>query len=147
MPSPMKETPIAGRNVSDYAFGGRPGCETPFSRQSPRCQSSYRKARDFIWNHWREKKRAYIVVRITSPDSASNVHIFVEPDDADVWRVVWRWENIYCVSCHPDVPGEIYQSPEMRSVELKRAGETAFVPLGTRYLIFRDAHGNQIEYL
>jgi hypothetical protein len=147
-PSPTKEKPIADRNVSDYAFGGHRGCKTPFSRQSPSCQPSYRTARDFIWNHWREKKRAYIVVRITSPDSASDVHIFVEPDDSNVWRIVWRWENLYCVSCHPDIPGEIYQSPEMRSIKQIRAGETDVdMPLGTRYLIFRDASGSEVERL
>lgn len=147
--SPTKETPTADRNLSDYSFGGHLVCKEALSRSSLRCQSSYRKARDFIWNHWREKKRAYIVVTITSPDAGSDVHIFIEPDDANVWRVVWRWENLYCASCpEPDISGAIYQSPEMRSIERKRAGETDVdVPLGTRYLVFLDADGNEVERL
>ena len=85
---------------------------------------------------------------ITSP-AGTDVHIFVEPDDDNVWRVVWRWENLYCASCpKPDTSGAIYQSPEMRSIEQKRAGETDVdVPLGTKYLVFRDAHGDEVERL
>ena len=145
-PSPTEETPTGTRHLSDYVFGGHFGCRVPFSRESPRCQSSYRPARDFIWNHWREQKRAYVVVRITSPDSAANVHIFVEPDESDLWRIVWRWENIYCVSCPGDKPGTIYQSPEMRSIEQRRETDRN-LPLGMRYLVFRDAHGNAVERL
>src|ERR1700730_10105394 len=80
-PSPTKETSTAGRDVSTYAFGGRLGCKTPLIRESRRCQSSLRKVRDFIWSHWGDKKRGYVVVTITSPDAASDVHMFIEPDD------------------------------------------------------------------
>lgn len=148
-PSPTKQTPTADRHLSDYSFGGRIVCNEGLSRSSSRCQSSYRKARDFIWNHWREKKRAYIVVMITSPDAGSNVHIFIEPDDANVWRVIWRWENLYCASCpKPDTSGAIHQSREMRSIERKRAGEIDVdVPFGTRYLVFLDADANEVERL
>jgi|GEM_PF-1728873 len=147
-PSPTQETPTAARNLSDYAFGGHIVCNEASSRNSPRCQSSYRKARDFIWNHWREKKRAYIVVMVTSPDAGSDVHIFIEPDSANVWRVVWRSKNLYCVSCRESDTVGIYQSPEMRSIERKRAGETDVdVPFGTNYLVFLDAQGNEVARL
>ena len=147
-PSPTAETPAANRNLSDYAFGGHLVCNDAYSRNSPRCQSSYRKARDFIWNHWREKKRAYIVVMVTSPDAGSDVHIFIEPDAANVWRVVWRSKSLYCASCRGSDTGGIYQSPEMRSIERKRAGETDVdVPFGTTYLVFLDARRNEVERL
>lgn len=148
-PSPTKQTPTGDRRLSDYSFGGHIVCNEGLSRSASRCQSSYRKARDFIWNNWREKKRAYIVVMITSPDAGSDVHIFIEPDAANIWRIVWRSENLYCASCRgQDTRGMIYESPEMRSVEQKRAGETDVdVPLGTRYLVFLDASGNEVERL
>ena len=148
-PSPTKETPTADRDLSAYAFGGHLGCKTPLIRESRRCQSSLRNARDFIWHHWRDKKRGYLVVTITSPDAASDVHMFMEPDDAGAWRVVWRWENLYCASCpRPHRPGTIYQSPEMRSIEQKRATETdTDWPVGTRYLVFLDTYGNEVERL
>ena len=147
-PSPTKETPTADRNISVYEFGGPLGCKTPLLRESPRCQSSLRKARDFIWNHWREKKRGYVVVTITSPDASSYVHMFIEPDDAGTWRVLWRWENIYCVSCPRDTPGTMYQSAEMRSIEQRRATEIDIDwPVGTPYLVFLDAYGNEVERL
>src|SRR5437899_6917316 len=81
-PSPPKETPTENRDLSAYSFGGHLGCKTPLIRESRRCQSSLRNARDFIWNHWRDKKRGYLVVTTTSADAASDVHIFIEPDDA-----------------------------------------------------------------
>ena len=148
-PSPAKETPTADRNLSAYAFGGHLGCKTPLIRESSRCQSSLRQARDFIWNHWRDKKNGYLVVTMTSPDAASDVHIFIEPDDAGTWHVLWRSENLYCASCpRPDTPGTIYQSPELRSIEQKRAGGTDINwPVGTRYLVFLDASGNEVERL
>ena len=147
--SPPKETPTADRNLSAYAFGGHLGCKTPRIRESPRCQTSLRKARDFIWKHWRDKKRGYIVVTMTSPDAASDVHIFIEPDDAGAWHVVWRWESLYCASCpRPDTPSTTYQLPEMRSIEEKRATATDIDwPIGTRYLVFLDAYGNEVERL
>lgn len=149
IPSPPKEAPAAHRDLSAYEFGGHLGCKTPLIRESRRCQTSLRNARDFIWNHWREKKRGYLVVTITSPDAASDVHMFIEPDDSGTWRVVWRSENLYCASCPgPDTPGTIYQSPEMRSIEQKRATETDIDwPVGTRYLVFLDTYGNEVERL
>jgi hypothetical protein len=73
-----------------------------------------RRARNFIWNHWREKRRGYVVVRRTSADSASDIYMYIEPDDVGAWRVVWRWENLYCASCRtPYTSGAIYQSMEM----------------------------------
>jgi hypothetical protein len=107
-----------------------------------------RQARDFIWNHWREKKRGYVVVTMTSPDSASNVHIFIEPEIGGAWRVVWRSELLYCACPEPHTPGEIYESAEVRSVEQKRATETDIDwPAGTRYLVFLDTYGNEVERL
>ena len=147
-PSPTKETAIADRSLSGYESGGHLGCKTPLIRESRRCQSSLRQARDFIWKHWREKKRGYVVVTMTSPDSASDVHIFIEPDIGGAWRVVWRSELLYCACPEPHTPGEIYESAEMRSIEQKRAGETDIDwPVGTRYLVFLDASGNEVERL
>jgi hypothetical protein len=75
--------------------------------------------------------------------------MFIEPDDAGAWRVVWRWENLYCASCGGrDTPGTIYQSGEIRSVEQKRVTETDIdLPVGTRYLVFLDTHGDEVERL
>jgi hypothetical protein len=125
------------------------GCKTPFIRESRICESSLKKARDFIWNHWREKKRAYVVVTVTSVDAASNAHIFIEPDDAGAWHFVWRWESLYAASGpRPDTSDKISQSPDIRSVEQKRAVETDIdLRPGTRYLIFLDAYGNEVERL
>src|SRR5437899_2304707 len=78
--------------------------------------------------------------------SASDVHIFIEPDIGGACHVVWRSELVYCACPEPHTRGEIYESAEMRSVEQKRATETDIDwPVGTRYLLFLDTYGNEVE--
>src|SRR2546425_5707996 len=100
-----RQDPSAGRNLSKYDFGGRLGCTTPFVRDSPRCESSLRKARNFILSHWRHRTRGYIIVKLASVDAASNAHIFIEPDSNADWHIVWRWEGIYAASVPNFVAG------------------------------------------
>jgi len=48
------------------------------------------KAREFIWDHWQDRKRGYLRLTLSSVDATSTSHIFVEKDDAGRWRVYWR---------------------------------------------------------
>lgn len=47
-------------------------------------------ARSFLWDHWQKRKRAYLVLTLSSVDSTGTSHIFVEPDDSGRWRVYRR---------------------------------------------------------
>jgi hypothetical protein len=47
-------------------------------------------ARTFLWEHWRNRKRAYLVLTLSSVDHTGTSHVFVEPDDIGRWRVYWR---------------------------------------------------------
>jgi hypothetical protein len=47
-------------------------------------------ARTFVWEHWRNRKRAYLVLTLSSIDATSTSHVFVEPDGTGRWRVYWR---------------------------------------------------------
>jgi len=140
-PSPTIETPPAERNLSSYAFGGR-FLKTDSCSESPRCQRSLRGARNFVWNHWHDKERAYIIVTCAYADAGRNAHIFIEPDNTGAWRVVWRWEDLYgWWGTQPDVP-------EIRSIQQKRADETDIdLSPGTRYLVLLDASGNEVGTL
>jgi hypothetical protein len=144
---PTEETAIAGRDLSRYDFGGRLGCTRPFPSNSRRCKSSLQQARKFIWKHWQEKTRGYIIVKRASVDAGSNAHIFIEPDDDGAWQIVWREELVYAASVPSAIPGTIDQLTEIRSVKHKRATETDDWPPGTSFLIFLDKTGERIESL
>jgi len=47
-------------------------------------------ARSFLWEHWRNRKRAYLVFTGSSVDHTGTSHIFVEPDDTGRWRISRR---------------------------------------------------------
>lgn len=48
------------------------------------------KARNFLWEHWRDRKRAYLLLTLSSVDATSTSHVFVEKDEIGRWRVYWR---------------------------------------------------------
>ena len=48
------------------------------------------RARTFLWEHWRDQKRAYLILTLHSVDADGTSHVFVEPDDSGRWRVYWR---------------------------------------------------------
>lgn len=47
-------------------------------------------ARSFLWEHWQNRKRAYLVFTQSSVDHTGTSHLFVEPDDSGRWRVYGR---------------------------------------------------------
>lgn len=47
-------------------------------------------ARSFLWERWRDRKPAYLILTLHSVDATSTSHVFIEEDDAGRWRVYWR---------------------------------------------------------
>ena len=47
-------------------------------------------ARTFLWEHWRDKKAAYLTLTRSSVDATSTSHVFIEQDPAGRWRLAWR---------------------------------------------------------
>ena len=47
-------------------------------------------ARRFVWEHWRNRKPAYLVLTLSSVDHTGTSHILVEPDDSGRWRISSR---------------------------------------------------------
>ena len=147
---PVKPPPAApkppgitqGRNLSLYDQGGHQGCGYGEASEA-RCKASYKKARDFIWTHWQEQKRGYVIVRFGSVDAVSDSHIFIEPDESGAWQVVWRIERVVSF----ENPGMINDVPDLRSVERGEAGRSDFQEAGTPILIFKDKNGKVIETL
>ena len=48
------------------------------------------RARMFLWEHWRDRRQAYLAITMRSVDAASTSHVFVEQDESGRWRVAMR---------------------------------------------------------
>jgi hypothetical protein len=85
---------LEGRNLSDYEFGGEiDECSWRTEKASRPCLSRRQEAREFIYERFKAKKRAYIVFYFPCTDCVPVLHIFVEPDSSGVWRIVMRLED------------------------------------------------------
>src|SRR5439155_247615 len=105
--SNQPKTVTGGRVLSLYDFGGREGCGIVLKTEIPKCDASLQTARDFIWNHWANRKRGYVIVKRASVDAESDAHIFIEPDKTGTWHVVWTWARIFGNTGTRDVAGDI----------------------------------------
>jgi hypothetical protein len=47
-------------------------------------------ARSFLWEHWRDRKRGYLILTVRSVDATSTSHVFIEEDEIGRWRAYWR---------------------------------------------------------
>jgi hypothetical protein len=89
-----------------------------------------------------------LIVKLASVDAASNAHIFIEPDANGNWHIVWRWEGIYAASVPNFVAGELSDDADIRSIDQRRADDSDIdLRPGTRYLVFLDASGDEVERL
>lgn len=90
---PESETIFQNRNLSNYDFGGRiMSCFNNFEIPPQICESSQTQARKFILDHWKVKKRAYIILEFNAVDNFSEHWVFIEPDNYGKWQIVWNTE-------------------------------------------------------
>ncbi len=136
------------RDLTIYDDGGHINCrrglvlysdenENDFSRE--RCQIP--KLRDFVWDHWQAKKRAYIRISFDSVDAVSTSHLFIEPDSDGQWHVAWR------IVRHSN---EITDIPDIREIRQRQATRKDIECLcapGTLLLSFIDREGDEIQSL
>lgn len=47
-------------------------------------------ARDFLWQHWKGRQKAYLTITGSSVDATSTSHVFLEKDEMGRWRIYWR---------------------------------------------------------
>ena len=145
-PSPYNhpKTVTGGRDLRAYDFGGRKGCgNVPYAEYS-KCEASIQDARNFIWNHWIDRRRGYVVITMASDDAQSDAHIFIEPDETGQWRVAWTWKRIF--GFPTTVAGRIDAGPDIYSIERRVQSETEVgcVRSGTLHLSFVDAVGKEV---
>ena len=71
-----------GRDMSQYKKENTSNCN------SHKCVQS--KVRRFIWEHWQNKESGYIENELQGIDVSITDYIFIEPDEAGKWRVIWK---------------------------------------------------------
>ena len=47
-------------------------------------------ARSFLWSHWQDRKRAYLVLTLSSVDFTTTSHVFIEPGQLGDLLMHWR---------------------------------------------------------
>ncbi|CAN5258006.1 hypothetical protein BH20ACI1_BH20ACI1_17490 [soil metagenome] len=90
----IKITKITGEINDDDIFQGRDISlyEKTDTSKCGNYKCIERKMRNFIWEHWKNKKRGYIKHKRQGIDVSFTEHIFIEPDSQEHWRVIWRTE-------------------------------------------------------
>lgn len=137
---PEPEKAQQNRNLSDYEFGGRTSeCKEMSEKESYEC---YSRARDFILKHWKDRKRAYIIIDVVNTHCDKERHVFIEPDDNNEWRIVWAKDiNTETRGFNPNISVR-----SARSIKTERANQdTIYYKKGSSYLAFLDRNGKQID--
>ena len=133
--APSREEIAQGRDLKLYDDGS----EIQTKRLDAEQLASLR---TFIWNHWRQKKRAYARVIESGIDTANEFHIFIEPH-GDVWRVVLRRVNVWAGG------GVVRRTLEglPQATKVERATPTAGDHPGDFVLVLRDKRGKEVKRL
>lgn len=127
------------RNMTEYDQGGLFWSSTrygeTFGNLKDRLEGE-KKVRDFIWQHWLEKKRGYIKFNHARTDTSTTTHYFIEPDEKGEWIVVRK--KIFQQS-----DGKFEQREDFLS-SLERVGNKEN---GDWFLISKSGNGEIIEKL
>lgn len=78
------------RDLTQYEQGGLFWGRTRFSGKfgnEPDRLDGEKKVRNFIWQHWTEKKRGYIKFIFADTDTSHTTHYFIEPNEKGEWIV------------------------------------------------------------
>lgn len=117
------------RDLSLYDKGGYFNCNSFQNIDRETCKKNERAARDFIWQHWKEKRQGYLSITYNSIDAVSTSHIFIEPKKQGSWHVAWR------IVRHSD---EVNDMPDLVAVERIENAEGK----NSYSLVFRDKDGD-----
>ena len=109
------KTITQGRKISEYDQGGYFDCREQAPGDDPCGECDEKKIRDFIWQHWTNKKRGYVRVTYNSVDSLNTSHIFIEPNANGAWKIEWRIARFHVI---PELNNRIDDVPEIITVDL-----------------------------
>lgn len=132
---------VENRDLSLYDSGGEfSNCfNHGFSDcEFRKCEQRQSEARKFIFEHWKEKKRGYIVYECSGIDSVSTTHIFVEPDNNGEWSIVLRSAG--------DLRDQNIRETRGFSAKHKRAKSEDYpFYIGTKFLIILNENGGEAD--
>src|SRR5207253_10570138 len=82
---------IQSRDMTQYDqggyFWGRSRFGGTFGNEKDKLEGE-KKVRDFIWQHWTERKRGYIKFIFAGTDTSRTTHYFIEPNEKVEWVIV-----------------------------------------------------------
>lgn len=83
------------KNRSDYIDGG--AYDFSWNLGPERLKDQWPIVREFIWNNWKEKRAAKLVITLYSIEGDPTInHIFIESDKAGKWIIVREYESYCC---------------------------------------------------
>ncbi len=138
---PKTETIFQDRDLSTYDFGGQiPDCFNNFDIPSKDCQQIEKQVREFIYKHWEDKKRAYLILECNA--HCGEYYVFIEPNKNGDWRIIRRSEfSNFERGFSTNISNEI-----ITSIKYKTATDSEDdypFEIGTKYLIFFDKEGKK----
>lgn len=91
------ETIVQDRNLFLYDFGGEifSNCDYLEKDELKKCEKDLIKARNFIWNHFQNKKLGYLILKDIYSFDPRETYYFIEPDKNDEWRIEERYAVSY----------------------------------------------------
>ena len=113
------------RDMAQYDKGGHFDCHGWDKEPKDVCDE--KKVRNFIWQHWTEKKRGYIRVTYGSVDARSTSHIFIEPDEKGEWYIARRIARSHMLPGHNNIVHDILGLIVVERVEGKGKDDWSIV--------------------
>lgn len=85
IPPPL-ETEVGNRDLTQYDFGGHvENCEQKEENKS--CFANREEARKFIEDHFKSRRRGYVIIDGASHDLPPTAHFFIEPNETGDWEI------------------------------------------------------------
>lgn len=135
-----KEMIINDRNMSLYNIGGTFSSYPHRLPEYKRTQKDSIKGRNFIWKHWTEKKRAYIISKWLDEGVSCDSHIFIEPDEKGKWHIIDK------TLCNFRAAKPQFTETEIHFIKFKKADELDYeFKSNTLYLALFENEGDERE--
>jgi len=153
----VRESVTGDRDLTRYDYGGEiKGCftdphsyrleersEREIKDEIKRCFAATLEARKFILAHWKSKSIGYILITATDSEFYLSRYIFIEPDDAGLWRIVIRHRVPYN---YPSFNSEINIALAYELKIRPKMSSDVDTP-GTSLLVFEDKNGKEVYSL
>lgn len=110
----------------------------PFGNEGDRLAGE-KKVRDFVWQHWTEKKRGYIKISCGHIDTSGTIHYFVEPNEKGEWSVAIRSLYKHDLPKYNKQPIKDITAVSVERIENKADGNSNWT------LIFKTIDGEIVE--